>query len=41
LTSDAAKAKNELGWETEKPQLEEMVATAWQWHNEHPDGYPD
>jgi len=41
LTSDAAKAKNELGWRTEKPGLEEMVATAWQWHNEHPDGYPD
>ena len=41
LTADATKAKNELGWKPEKPQLEEMVSTAWQWHNEHPDGYPD
>jgi UDP-glucose 4-epimerase len=41
LTSDATKAKNELGWRAEKPELEEMVSTAWQWHNEHPDGYPD
>jgi len=41
LTSDAAKAKRELGWKTEKPQLEQMVASAWQWHSEHPTGYLD
>jgi len=41
LTSDATKARNELGWKTELPELEKIVATAWQWHNEHPDGYPD
>jgi UDP-glucose 4-epimerase len=41
LTCDATKAKNELGWKAEKPDLEEMVSTAWQWHNEHPDGYQD
>jgi UDP-glucose 4-epimerase len=41
LTSDATRAKNELGWETEWPDLQEIVSTAWQWHNEHPDGYPD
>jgi len=41
LTSDAAKAQRELGWKTQKPQLEQMIADAWQWHNEHPDGYCD
>jgi UDP-glucose 4-epimerase len=41
LTADATRARNELGWRIEKPELEEMVSTAWQWHNEHPDGYPD
>ena len=41
LTADATKAKTELGWETEKPELEEIVSTAWRWHREHPDGYPD
>lgn len=41
LTSDAAKAKRELGWETERPRLEQMVASAWQWHSEHPEGYRD
>ncbi len=41
LTSDATKAKTELGWEPEFPELEEIISTAWQWHSEHPDGYPD
>ncbi len=41
LTSDATKAKRELGWAPEKPELETMVATAWKWHRDHPDGYPD
>ena len=41
LTADATKARNELGWKIEMPKLEEMVSTAWQWHNKHPDGYPD
>jgi UDP-glucose 4-epimerase len=41
LTSDATKAKNELGWKVEFPELEKIVSTAWQWHNDHPDGYPD
>jgi len=41
LMANAAKARNELGWRTEKPELEEMVSTAWQWHNNNPDGYPD
>ena len=41
LTSDATKVRNELGWKPEKPELERMVSSAWKWHNEHPDGYPD
>ena len=41
LTSDTAKAKRELGWRPEKPEIEQMVADAWKWHNENPDGYQD
>jgi UDP-glucose 4-epimerase len=41
LTSDATRARTELGWVTEKPELEEMVASAWKWHVDHPDGYTD
>jgi len=41
LTADATKAKNQLGWKIEKPDLEEMVSTAWEWQNNNPNGYPD
>ncbi|MBN2316678.1 MAG: UDP-glucose 4-epimerase GalE [Sedimentisphaerales bacterium] len=41
LMANASKAKSELNWTVEKPELEEMVATAWKWHSDHPDGYPD
>lgn len=41
LTSDASKAKSELGWTPEKPALETMVEAAWKWHTQHPNGYPD
>jgi UDP-glucose 4-epimerase len=41
LTSDATKAGTELGWKPQFPKLKKIIATAWQWHNEHPDGYPD
>ncbi|MBN2593487.1 MAG: UDP-glucose 4-epimerase GalE [Sedimentisphaerales bacterium] len=41
LTADATKARKELGWKIEKPDIKEMVSTAWQWHNKNPNGYPD
>ena len=41
LTSDATRARNELGWVTRKSQLRDMVATAWAWHRDHPNGYQD
>jgi len=41
LVCDSAKAKTELGWKTELPELEKIVETAWKWHSEHPDGYKD
>ncbi len=41
LTSDATKARNELGWKPQLTELKKIVVTAWQWHNQYPDGYPD
>jgi UDP-glucose 4-epimerase len=41
LTSNASKAKLELNWQPKLPLLEDMVASAWQWHNTYPDGYPE
>jgi UDP-glucose 4-epimerase len=41
LVAAATKARTELGWQPRSPQLEAMVASAWQWHQRHPQGYPD
>jgi UDP-glucose 4-epimerase len=41
LTADATKAQKELGWTPRFPELEQIAATAWEWHNSHPDGYKD
>ena len=41
LTANAAKAINDLSWKVRYPELEKIVATAWQWHNKHPKGYSD
>ncbi len=41
LTADASKAQKELGWETDYPELGDIVKSAWKWHNEHPNGYED
>ena len=41
LTADASKAQSELGWQIQYPDLETMIATAWEFHKRHPDGYVD
>ncbi|HXT40494.1 MAG TPA: UDP-glucose 4-epimerase GalE [Candidatus Angelobacter sp.] len=41
LVASAAKASKELGWKPQFPKIEDMVASAWEWHKKHPNGYPD
>jgi UDP-glucose 4-epimerase len=41
LVAAADKAIHELGWKPNFPQLEQIVATAWAWHQKHPTGYAD
>ena len=41
LVAGAAKAISELGWKPKYPKLEDIVATAWRWHQKHPQGYLD
>jgi UDP-glucose 4-epimerase len=41
LVADATKALRELGWQPRFPKIQDIVATAWAWHQAHPDGYPD
>lgn len=39
LIASSEKAKNVLGWKPEHAELEEIIATAWKWHKNHPNGY--
>jgi UDP-glucose 4-epimerase len=41
LVASAQKAMRDLGWKPKFPKLEDIVASAWAWHKEHPKGYPD
>lgn len=39
LIASSEKAKKVLGWKPEFVNVKEIIATAWKWHQTHPDGY--
>ncbi|WP_078556709.1 UDP-glucose 4-epimerase GalE [Bacillus alkalicellulosilyticus] len=39
LIASSDKAKLELGWEPNYPELEQMISHAWNWHRKNPGGY--
>jgi UDP-glucose 4-epimerase len=41
LVASATRAMGELGWKPQYPKLQDIVASAWAWHQAHPTGYPD
>jgi UDP-glucose 4-epimerase len=41
LVADASRIRRELGWAPLYPDLERIVASAWEWHRAHPAGYVD
>ena len=41
LVASAERALNVLGWRAERPTLDEMVGSAWDWRRHHPGGYAD
>ena len=41
LVADPTKLKSQLGWQPSYPSIEAVVETAFRWHRDHPDGYPD
>ena len=41
LVASSEKAKSVLGWKPEHDSLEEIIASAWNWHKNHPNGYND
>lgn len=41
LVASSEKAKRILGWKPEHASLEEIIASAWDWHKNHPNGYEE
>lgn len=39
LVAGSKRITAELGWRPEHPSLEEIIMSAWKWHQDHPDGY--
>ncbi len=41
LVAAADKAMQDLGWKPRLARLDQILASAWNWHRTHPHGYPD
>jgi UDP-glucose 4-epimerase len=39
LVASSEKIRRELGWQPRYPELEQIVASAWEWRRKHPNGY--
>ncbi len=39
LIASSAKIRQELGWEPQYSNVEEIISSAWEWHKKHPYGY--
>lgn len=40
LVADSKRITSELNWQPQYPELEKIVESAWQWHKNHPNGFP-
>jgi UDP-glucose 4-epimerase len=41
LVASSEKIRRELGWRPRYPDLEQIVASAWEWRRRHPNGYDE
>ncbi|MGC8856058.1 MAG: UDP-glucose 4-epimerase GalE [Anaerolineae bacterium] len=41
LVASSQKIRHELGWQPQHPTLHEIIASAWEWHRTHPNGYEE
>jgi UDP-glucose 4-epimerase len=41
LVASARRIREQLGWKPRHADLESIVASAWEWHRRHPNGYAD
>ncbi len=39
LVASSKKIRSELNWKPEHDNLEDIIASAWEWHKSHPNGY--
>ena len=39
LVASSDRIRDELGWVPRFPDLEQIIDSAWRWHQQHPDGY--
>jgi UDP-glucose 4-epimerase len=39
LVADSRRIRSELGWEAKYTDLDDMIRTAWAWHQSHPHGF--
>ncbi|MFO3796864.1 MAG: GDP-mannose 4,6-dehydratase, partial [Anaerolineales bacterium] len=39
LVASSEKIRRELGWRPRYPDLEDIIASAWEWHRTHPHGW--
>ena len=41
LIASSEKARTVLGWKPQFTDVEQVIGTAWKWHESHPHGYED
>ena len=41
LVASSDRVRRELGWQPKHPSLEEIIASAWEWHRTNPKGYDE
>lgn len=39
LVADASTIRDALGWQPQRSELRDIIASAWRWHQTHPHGY--
>ncbi|GBF78300.1 putative UDP-glucose 4-epimerase GalE, partial [Paenibacillus sp. 598K] len=39
LVASSERARRELGWNPKRDKLHDIIASAWSWHQSHPNGY--
>jgi UDP-glucose 4-epimerase len=39
MIGDSSRARSELGWQPRYPTIDQIIESAWKWHQAHPRGY--